>query len=97
MYIGPRRPLTGLNADLWIAPKPGTAGFIAQMLAGKRTPSDAAKATDVPQKTLESLKKEVAATRPSLFIAGGSGPRALDMATAKVATSTGRSATSASR
>ena len=81
VYIGPRRPLTGLNADLWIAPKPGTAGFIAQMLAGKLTPSDAAKATDVPQKTLESLKKEVAAARPSLFIAGGSGPRALDMAT----------------
>ncbi len=81
VYIGPRRPLTGLNADQWIAAKPGTAGMIAQMLAGKVTPAAAAKATDVPQKTLEALQKEVASTKPSLLIAGGSGPKALDLAT----------------
>ncbi len=81
VYIGPRRPLTGLNADLWIAAKPGTAGMIAQMLAGKVSPDAAAKATDVPVKTLQALQKEVANAKPSLLIAGGSGPKALDLAT----------------
>ncbi|MDQ8154518.1 MAG: molybdopterin dinucleotide binding domain-containing protein, partial [Gemmatimonadota bacterium] len=81
IYIGPRRPLTGLNADQWIAAKPGTAGTIAQMLAGKVTPADAAKATDVPVKVLEALQKELAAAKSSLLLAGGSGPKALDLAT----------------
>ena len=35
VYIGPRRSLTGLNADEWIACKPGTELAIANALAGK--------------------------------------------------------------
>ncbi|MHB1070252.1 MAG: molybdopterin-dependent oxidoreductase, partial [Gemmatimonadaceae bacterium] len=81
IYIGPRRPLTGLNADQWIAAKPGTAGAIAKMLAGKMSVAEAATATDVPPKTLAALQKEVAGAKPSLLVAGGSGPRALDLAT----------------
>ncbi len=81
IYIGPRRSLTGLNADLWIAPKPGTMHAIAQMLAGKRSVADAAKATDVPAKTLEALQKEVQGAKPSLLIAGATGEMAVELAT----------------
>jgi molybdopterin-containing oxidoreductase family iron-sulfur binding subunit len=81
IYIGPRRPLTGLNADQWIPAKPGTAGSIAKMLAGKVSAADAAAATDIPVAILEGLQKEVASAKPSLLLAGGTGPRALDMAT----------------
>ncbi len=81
IYIGPRRPLTGLNADQWIAPKPGTAGDIALMLAGKMSAADAARTTDVPQSTLEALRAEVMSAKPSLLLAGGSGARALDLNT----------------
>ena len=35
VYIGPRRSLTGLNADEWIACKPGSELAIANALAGK--------------------------------------------------------------
>src|SRR5256885_12913038 len=34
VYIGPRRSLTGLNADEWIACKPGSELAIANALAG---------------------------------------------------------------
>jgi len=79
IYIGPRRPLTGLNADQWIAAKAGTAGMIAKMLGGKATVAEAAAATDVPAKILEALQKEVASAKPSLMLAGGPGPRSLDL------------------
>ncbi len=79
VYIGPRRPLTGLNADQWIAAKPGSAGMIAKMLGGKTSVAETAKSTDVPAKILEELQKEVAAAKPSLMIAGGPGPRSLDL------------------
>ena len=80
IYIGPRRSLTGLNADQWIAPRPGTLGAIAQMLAGKMSAAEASKATDVPVKTLEGLAKEVQATKASLFVAGATGAMALELA-----------------
>ena len=81
IYIGPRRPLTGLNADQWIAAKPGTAGAIAKMLGGKMSAADAAALTDTPVSVLEALQKEIAQARPSLMIAGGPGPNALDLNT----------------
>ncbi|MHB1312973.1 MAG: molybdopterin-dependent oxidoreductase [Gemmatimonadaceae bacterium] len=81
IYIGPRRSLTGLNADQWIAPRPGTLGAIAQLLAGKMSASDAAAATDVPVKTLEGLAREVQAAKPSLFVSGVTGALALEIAT----------------
>ena len=42
VYIGPRRSLTGLNADQWIACRPGTELAIANALAGKGSIADAA-------------------------------------------------------
>ena len=34
VWVGPHRPLTGLNADLWIQARPGTEALVAQALAG---------------------------------------------------------------
>src|SRR5947207_1028542 len=36
IYVGPRRSLTGLNADQWIASKPGGELAIANFLLGRR-------------------------------------------------------------
>jgi hypothetical protein len=35
VWVGPHRPLTGINADLWIDAKPGTEVLVAQALAGR--------------------------------------------------------------
>ncbi|HEX4602257.1 MAG TPA: molybdopterin-dependent oxidoreductase [Gemmatimonadales bacterium] len=50
VYVGPRLPLTGLSADEWIAPAPGTEGLLAlamaQVIASERhagVPADAAR------------------------------------------------------
>ena len=34
VWVGPHRPLTGLNADLWIQTLPGTEALVAQALTG---------------------------------------------------------------
>ena len=33
VYVGPRLPLTGMNADQWVAARPGTEGLLALALA----------------------------------------------------------------
>lgn len=33
VWVGPHRPLTGLNSDLWIETRPGTEALVAQTLA----------------------------------------------------------------
>ncbi len=81
VYIGPRRSLTGCNADQWIACKPGSELAIAKALAGGPVES-AAEASGVPAATLESLQKELAGAGRSLVLAGGSGAGALDLALA---------------
>ena len=53
VYIGPRRSLTGLNADQWIACRPGTELAIANALAGKGSIADAATASGVAAATLD--------------------------------------------
>ena len=81
VYIGPRRSLTGCNADQWIACKPGSELAIARALAGGSVQS-AAEASGVPAATLEALQRELAATKPSLVLAGSSGAGAMDLALA---------------
>jgi len=71
IYIGARRSLTGLNADSWIACKPGSELAIVQFLRGSRAVADAAAASDVSVATLEALKAEISGTRRSLILAGG--------------------------
>ena len=81
-YIGPRRSLTGLNADEWIACKPGTAGAIASALAGTMSATAAAKASGADAAKITRLQRELAAAKPSLIIAGGRGGHATDLALA---------------
>jgi anaerobic selenocysteine-containing dehydrogenase/Fe-S-cluster-containing dehydrogenase component len=52
IWIGAHRPLTGLNADLWIAPRPGTEALIARALAGELGAEEAARQADVKPETL---------------------------------------------
>ena len=83
IYIGPRRSLTGLNADEWIPCVPGGELAIARALRGGSV-ADAQAAGADPAR-IQSLASEVAAARPVLALAGGSGPNALELARAVVA------------
>src|SRR6476620_9157775 len=82
IYIGPRRSLTGLNADQWIACKPGSELAIANALSGKGSIAEAATASGVPAATLQQLATELAAAKPSLLLAGGSSANATELALA---------------
>ena len=56
-----RRSLTGLNADQWIACRPGTELAIANALAGRGSLAEAANASGVAESTLTRLQQELAA------------------------------------
>ncbi|MBA3670673.1 MAG: molybdopterin-dependent oxidoreductase [Gemmatimonadaceae bacterium] len=85
VYVGPRRSLTGLNADQWIACRPGTELGIANALAGKGSLADAARESGVAEATLVRLQQELAAAKPALVLAGARGSNALDLALAVAA------------
>jgi len=85
VYIGPRRSLTGLNADEWIACKPGGELAIANALAGKGSIQQAATDAGVDQAALQALATELAANKPALVLSGVSGESALDVALAVAA------------
>ena len=80
VYVGPRRSLTGLNADEWVPCKPGTELVVAQALSGAMSPAAAAQQCDVPAEQLTRLAREVASAKPGLFLAGGNGANALELA-----------------
>jgi anaerobic selenocysteine-containing dehydrogenase/Fe-S-cluster-containing dehydrogenase component len=82
IYIGPRRSLTGCNADQWIACTPGSELAIVNALRGQGSIDEAAQASGVSATVLERLRDEIAAARPSLLLAGGAGPNATDLAVA---------------
>ncbi len=85
VYIGARRSLTGLNADQWIACKPGSELAIANALAGKSTIAAAAQESGVSADVLTRLQQELASAKPVLALAGGSTANALDLALAVAA------------
>ncbi len=58
VWVGPHRPLTGLNADQWIAPRPGTEHILALALAGQVDAATGAAQTEVPQETILELARE---------------------------------------
>src|SRR5688572_21518812 len=60
IYIGPRRSLTGLNADQWINARPGSELAIVQMLSGSVTPQQAAAASGVDASVMVALQREFA-------------------------------------
>ncbi len=55
VYIGARRSLTGLNADQWIATKPGSDMALCAALVGQGTAAAAAEASGVPAPVIEAL------------------------------------------
>jgi molybdopterin-containing oxidoreductase family iron-sulfur binding subunit len=61
VYIGARRSLTGLNADQWIAAKPGSEMAICNALLGQGTMQAASDASGVPAATLEALAAAITA------------------------------------
>jgi Fe-S-cluster-containing dehydrogenase component/formylmethanofuran dehydrogenase subunit B len=85
VYIGPRRSLTGLNADQWIACKPGTELAIANALAGKGSLAEAATTSGVAESTLVRLQQELASAKPALVLTGARGANALELALAGAA------------
>lgn len=82
IYIGPRRSLTGLNADVWIPCNPGSEISIARMLAGAMTVQQAAASSGASVAALTSLAREYASARPGMVLAGGSGSRGQELALA---------------
>src|SRR5215217_5422721 len=75
VYVGPRRSLTGLNADEWIACKPGSeeaiAGALLAAVGGTGgTIQQAAEASGVTAATLEELARTLRETKPSLVLSG---------------------------
>ncbi len=89
VYVGPRRSLTGLNADQWIPCRPGGELAIAQMLSGKMTAAQAAQASGADGRLLESLSREFSVARPALVLAGGRGGSASELASAAAALNSG--------
>jgi len=55
VYVGARRSLTGLNADQWIAAKPGSEMAICAALVGQGTALAASEASGVSVATIEAL------------------------------------------
>ena len=82
IYVGARRSLTGLNADQWIACRPGGELAVANFLAGRGDANAASQASGVPPATLQRLQQEFAAARPALVMGGGRGENGLEVATA---------------
>jgi anaerobic selenocysteine-containing dehydrogenase/Fe-S-cluster-containing dehydrogenase component len=82
IYVGPRRSLTGLNADQWIDCRPGSEMSIVRMLQGQLPIEAASQATGVSASVLDAFAREFAATTPSMVIAGGGGSEGLEVALA---------------
>src|SRR6185312_6137581 len=71
VYVGPRRSLTGCNADTWIGCRPGTELAIVNALRGQGSLADAAQASGASQAVLQSLQQEIQRAKPSLLVASG--------------------------
>jgi len=82
IYVGPRRSLTGLNADQWIDCKPGSEMAIVRMLAGQLPIEAVSQATGVRASVLDAFGREFASTKPSMVVAGGGGSDGLEVALA---------------
>ncbi|MFL5465465.1 MAG: molybdopterin-dependent oxidoreductase, partial [Gemmatimonadaceae bacterium] len=82
IYVGPRRSLTGLNADQWIDCKPGSEMAIVRLLAGQLPAQQASQLTGVAAASLDAFAREFAATKPSMVLAGGGGADGLEVALA---------------
>jgi anaerobic selenocysteine-containing dehydrogenase/Fe-S-cluster-containing dehydrogenase component len=82
VYVGPRRSLTGLNADQWIDCRPGSEMAVVRLLNGQLNSQQASQATGVNSSILDAFAREFAATKPSMVLAGGGGTDGLELALA---------------
>ncbi len=83
IYVGPRRSLTGLNADEWIPARAGSELAIANLLRGQLGAAAAAQQSGVAQAVLERLAQEVtAAGNGFVALAGSTASNAGELATA---------------
>src|SRR5438477_8399786 len=92
IYVGPRRSVTGLNADRWIDCRPGSEMAIVRLLAGQMPAEAAAQATGVSVATLDAFGREFASTTPSMVIAGTGGADGFEVALAANALNQSRGA-----
>jgi anaerobic selenocysteine-containing dehydrogenase/Fe-S-cluster-containing dehydrogenase component len=67
VWIAPHRPLTGLNADQWIAPRPGTEILVASALLGEIDHARAARETGVDEEVLSELAALIQGRRVAAF------------------------------
>jgi anaerobic selenocysteine-containing dehydrogenase/Fe-S-cluster-containing dehydrogenase component len=82
VYVGPRRSLTGLNADQWIDCRPGSELAIVRLLGGQVNAQQASDATGVSAAVLDAFAREFSTTKPSMVLAGGGGSNGLEVALA---------------
>ncbi|MFL5524299.1 MAG: molybdopterin-dependent oxidoreductase, partial [Gemmatimonadaceae bacterium] len=80
IYVGPRRSLTGLNADQWIDCRPGSEMAIIRLLQGQLATDAAAQATGVDASVLDTFAREFAASSPAMVLAGGGGTEGFEVA-----------------
>ncbi|HZI42517.1 MAG TPA: molybdopterin-dependent oxidoreductase, partial [Gemmatimonadaceae bacterium] len=84
VYVGPRRSLTGLNADQWIPCAPGAELAIVNFLAGRGT-APSRDQSGVEPSVLEQLRTELNAAKPSLVVSGVTTDNAGEVASAVAA------------
>jgi molybdopterin-containing oxidoreductase family iron-sulfur binding subunit len=71
VWVGPHRPLTGLNADQWIAPRPGTEALVALGMTGAADLQTVSQQTGIEPAVIQQLAQEFRAGRG---VALGPGP-----------------------
>ncbi|HEX6746246.1 MAG TPA: 4Fe-4S dicluster domain-containing protein [Longimicrobium sp.] len=87
IWVGPHRPLTGLNADLWLSCRPGTEAMVADALASGNT--GAAGQAGVDARKLETAIQWVRESRRTVAMGPGAalrstGGAALEAAVARL-------------
>ncbi|HEV2131688.1 MAG TPA: hypothetical protein VGR27_11325, partial [Longimicrobiaceae bacterium] len=63
VWVGPHRPLTGLNADQWVAPRPGTEALLALGMTGGADLQTVARETGIEPAVIQQLAQEFRAGR----------------------------------
>ncbi len=79
IYVGPRRTLTGLNADMWLESRPGTEVAIARALSGELPVAQAAQLSGVNPARLQEVVNEYRSTTAALVLASGHSANAVDL------------------
>lgn len=71
VWIAPHRPMTGLSADQWLAPRPGTEAIVAQGILGQVDAATVEQQTGVPAASIEWLRNAYAGARKPVALGPG--------------------------